>query len=320
MVFLMQNSDGSFIILRFYGTYRDGLSHADTKSSIRSVKYRDSHQLYDVVFGSTTIKTLVTRKPEIVDSWVGCMRSRDDNINIIGLDIEWRCKSLTGDHTRPSTLQFCTVQRSPGTKYFSLDEGGGNGYKCLVFQFKDCDKVPQSIVNYLGSKSCVFVSERMTYIKDKLEEHYKLDVAYPIDINQFIKVRKPEKPTNVRNSDWDKSYLDPTQVRYACLDALMSYEEASRFVSTNKGPRKVNHRLSLDGMTRYLFGETDPEIAMEEENKEEEEEEEEEEEDDSDVIVSDEVEDGDYDMVEEDEDFDMISYQDVYELEYPPLK
>ncbi|KAM1517477.1 hypothetical protein ACFX1X_020921 [Malus domestica] len=318
MVFLMQNSDGSFIILRFYGTYRDGLSHADTKSSIRSVKYRDSHQLYDVVFGSTTIKTLVTRKPEIVDSWVGCMRSRDDNINIIGLDIEWRCKSLTGDHTRPSTLQFCTVQRSPGTKYFSLDEGGGNGYKCLVFQFKDCDKVPQSIVNYLGSKSCVFVSERMTYIKDKLEEHYKLDVAYPIDINQFIKVRKPEKPTNVRNSDWDKSYLDPTQVRNACLDALMSYEEASRFISTNKGPRKVNHRLSLDGMTQYLFGETDPEIAMEEENKEEEEEEEEE--DDFDVIVSDEVVDGDYDMVEEDEDFDMISHQDVYDLEYPPLK
>ncbi|KAM0986762.1 hypothetical protein COP2_011268 [Malus domestica] len=289
---------------------------ADAKSSIRSVKYRYTHQLYDVVFGSTTIKTLVTRTPEVVDSWVGCMRSRDDNINIIGLDIEWRSKSLTGDHTRPSTLQFCTVQRSPGTKYFSLEEGGGNDYKCLIFQFKDCDEVPQSIINYLANKSCVFVSERMTHIKEKLNEHFKLDMAYPIDFSQFIEVRKPEKPNSVRNSDWDKTYLDPTQVRYACLDAFVSYEEASRFINTDKGPRKVNHRLSLDGMMQYLFRKTDPEIAMEEEKKEEEEVEEE----DFDVIVSNEVVDEDYDVVGEDEDFDMISHRDVYELEYPPPK
>lgn len=187
------------------------------------------------------------------------MQNSEETVNIIGLNIERRLRSLKHcTNTPSSTLQLCTTRRSSTT---SGKIGGENAYNCLIFQIKCCDNIPKSIMDYLGNKRCVFVSNKLIWIKEKLRDYYNLEIVYPVDIGLYTnlyEVEIPPVPGVVRVSSRNEIFLIPDQVIYACWDAFIMHKKASSLIKERKSRcmqvQVLRDDFSLDEMTKYLFG------------------------------------------------------------------
>ncbi|KAJ7976537.1 Werner Syndrome-like exonuclease [Quillaja saponaria] len=189
----------------------------------------DTHNVYDVIFYSDTIHTLLTNSPSIVDSWLSEIDRSGSNRLIVGLDVEWRPSFNRHIQNPVATLQLCVSHR------------------CLIFQLIHAPKIPQSLIDFLGNTNYTFVGVGIEPDVEKLLEDYGLSVATVVDVrvlaadklglrelrNAGLKAlamqvlgKEIEKPKRVTMSRWDNPWLNSQQVQYACIDAFVSFEIA----------------------------------------------------------------------------------------------
>lgn len=190
----------------------------------------DSHNLYDITFFDTEIRTIVTDTPSYVDTWISDIQRihwRRLNHLIVGLDVEWRPNFQRNQDNRVATLQLCV------------------GRQCLIFQILHAPYIPTSLENFLGNSDYTFVGLGIESDVEKLLEDYELSVANTVDLRsvaaenygmrelnnaglkelaRVVLDKEINKPRNITMSRWDNQFLTPAQVKYACVDAYLSFE------------------------------------------------------------------------------------------------
>ncbi|WVZ69397.1 hypothetical protein U9M48_018188 [Paspalum notatum var. saurae] len=193
----------------------------------------------DVTFGGDVITTTVTSSGRAVERWIAEVLSvhRPGGIayNIIaGLDVEWR-PSTRAEQNPVATLQLC-VDRS-----------------CLIFQLLHADYVPGALAGFLCDRGIHFYGVGVEADAERLSDDHGLEVGNPVD----LRGRAAEwmgrsdlrqaglralvaavmgvdlvKPQRVTMSRWDAYCLSYEQIRYACIDAFVSYEVARRLIES----------------------------------------------------------------------------------------
>ncbi|XP_051140541.1 3'-5' exonuclease-like [Andrographis paniculata] len=183
----------------------------------------DSHNTYTVYFYDESIHTTLTHDPTILTQWISDI---DANFGrrIVGLDMEWR-PSYTSEQNPVATLQL------------------SNGDRCLIFQLLFCPSIPNSLWNFLSNPNYKFVGVGIERDLEMLKYDYSVDLdvnfvdlrslaarVYAMDelknagvkrLASLVLSREVEKPKRVTMSRWDKQWLMPAQVQYACIDAYV---------------------------------------------------------------------------------------------------
>lgn len=191
----------------------------------------DTHNTYDVIFFGDSIHTTVACDPTIVTQWISDVESINRQILhklIVGLDIEWRPSFNRYINNPAATIQLCV------------------GRRCLIFQLIHSPSIPASLVNFLANPNYKFVGIGIKQDLEKLEEDYEFGFnTNTVDLRELaaakygrrelknsglkglaslVMEKEVEKPKSVTMSRWDNLWLTPSQVRYACVDAFVSFE------------------------------------------------------------------------------------------------
>ncbi|PUZ55504.1 hypothetical protein GQ55_5G217500 [Panicum hallii var. hallii] len=186
-------------------------------------------KVYRVMFEGDAITTTVTSSGASVKGWldeVFSVHHRRLHKLVVGLDVEWR--PIFGRGYSPTALlQICV------------------GRCCLVFQVLYADYIPNALVEFLGDSDYRFVGVGVGADAVRLSNDLGLDVANTVDLaelaaeemgrrdlrNAGLKVIASavmgvdiEKPDEVRLGPWDDYYLTDQQIKYACIDAFVSFE------------------------------------------------------------------------------------------------
>ncbi|XP_006646170.1 Werner Syndrome-like exonuclease [Oryza brachyantha] len=180
----------------------------------------------EVAFGSDVITTTVTSSGAAVDGWLRDVRSAYGPGLVVGLDVEWR-PSFRADQNPVALLQLC-VDRS-----------------CLIFQFLHADFVPASLGRFLANPGDCFVGVGVDKDAERLSDDHGLAVSNTVDLRPLAAERmgRPDlrqaglqavvravlgadvvKPQRVTMSRWDAYCLSNEQIRYACIDAFVSFQ------------------------------------------------------------------------------------------------
>ncbi|XLU46893.1 Werner Syndrome-like exonuclease [Arachis ipaensis] len=192
----------------------------------------DDYNLYDVIFHTHTIHTLLTTSPSLVDTWLSDTLNHHSSSTttttvLVGLDIEWRPNAHRNSNNPVATLQLCI------------------GNRCLVFQILHSPSVPQSLVDFLVNEGHTFLGVGVEEDVEKLLEDYNLNVKNFVDLRDLaenvlgesemkraglkslaerVLGLEIEKPKRISRSRWDNAWLTAEQVQYACIDAFVSFE------------------------------------------------------------------------------------------------
>ncbi|RCV26523.1 hypothetical protein SETIT_5G252400v2 [Setaria italica] len=182
----------------------------------------------DVVMDDgTTIRTTVTNSGDAVKLFLKEVYKYGQHL-IVGLDTEWRTiNHRDGHHShRMAVLQLCV------------------GYSCLVFQIVRADYVPAVLKAFLACPNHSFVGVGVDNDVERLYDDCKILVANAVDLRYVAAevLSRPElrkvglktltrevmgvhidKPMELTKSRWSQP-LSMEQVRYACIDAFVSYE------------------------------------------------------------------------------------------------
>lgn len=190
----------------------------------------DSTTRLTVHFGSAMIDTTVTRDAAVADEWVRTVRAANPRGAplIVGLDCEWKPNYRSWTTSKVAILQLCA------------------GDRCLVLQLFYVDRIPASIRSFLADPDVFFVGIGVGEDAAKLATDYGLTCASPVDLesrcNDYLGYYTGgprlglkgyarevlglvmEKPRDVTMSNWEKHDLEDAQIRYACIDAYVSYK------------------------------------------------------------------------------------------------
>nr|CAB3477834.1 unnamed protein product [Digitaria exilis] len=186
-------------------------------------------EVIEVTFGDDVIPTTVTSSGDAVEGWLAEVRAAAPSDLIVGLDVEWR-PSRRSDQNPVATLQLCV------------------GRRCLIFQLLHADRNPRALSQFLGDRGVRFVGADA----ERLTEDHELDVVNAVDLRGLTAEVKgrPDlrqaglravvdavmgvnlvKPQRVTMSRWDASCLSYEQIRYACIDAFVSFEVGRRLLT-----------------------------------------------------------------------------------------
>ncbi|XP_002456090.1 Werner Syndrome-like exonuclease [Sorghum bicolor] len=185
---------------------------------------------------AVVIHTTVTNSGDAVKSFLREIRrttgagGKNEPPLIVGLDTEWRVVVSHDDgyrDNRMAVLQLCV------------------GHRCLVFQTVHADYVPAALRAFLANPDHRFVGVSVDGDVERLYCDCKILVATPVDLRHVAAevLSRPElrraglkalvrevmgvvmeKPKHVTMSRWSRRPLSPEQVRYAAIDAFVSYE------------------------------------------------------------------------------------------------
>ncbi|XP_025815353.1 Werner Syndrome-like exonuclease, partial [Panicum hallii] len=169
----------------------------------------------------------LTESGDVVESWVDktySIHRRSRHPLVAGLDVEWRPAREPGP---VAVLQVCV------------------GRRCLVFQIRRANYVPDALSNFLADRRFAFVGVGIRDDAARLRDGYGLEVSRAVDlrrhaartlgrpelrgaglralVREVMGVRM-EKPHNVRVSAWDRRKLTEDQCKYACADAFASMQ------------------------------------------------------------------------------------------------
>ncbi|CAO2165812.1 unnamed protein product [Urochloa humidicola] len=171
----------------------------------------------------TAIRTTVTNSGDAVKHYLREVYTHGQRL-LVGLDTEWRV-IRSGEH-RMAVLQLCV------------------GHRCLIFQIVHADYIPTVLHKFLANPDHIFAAVGVDNDVDRLYDDCKLIVANAVDLRGVAAdvLDKPglrraglktlacevmgvhvDKDKNVTCSDWSQP-LSMVQVRYACIDAFVSYE------------------------------------------------------------------------------------------------
>ncbi|NP_001307478.1 Werner syndrome ATP-dependent helicase [Zea mays] len=191
----------------------------------------------DVVMDDgTIIKTTVTNSGDATKLFLREVRQTRKPL-IVGLDTEWRVIRRQGrrPRNRMAVLQLCV------------------GHRCLVFQIVAADYVPAALKAFLASPQHRFVGVVVDVDVERLRCDCNIVVNNTVDLRYAaadvlgrphlrtaglkILAREVmgveiEKPKHLTCSEWDRP-LSQAQVRYAAIDAFVSYE-VGRLVLTRE--------------------------------------------------------------------------------------
>ncbi|RZC74453.1 hypothetical protein C5167_049936 [Papaver somniferum] len=192
--------------------------------------YPETQQFYSVIIDDDRIRTVVTKHSSTVDHWISRIYSDYNGVLdhlIVGLDLEWK-PTYDRYRNQVATLQLCV------------------GRRCLIFQIKHADEIPSSLVEFLGDPDFTFVGVRIDEDIQKLDDDYDLEVGVAVDLRYLAADRYNskalknaglmglagivlnygdiEKPRHVTMSNWEDYWLSLDQIKYACVDAYVSFE------------------------------------------------------------------------------------------------
>lgn len=213
----------------------------------------DHHNLYDITIDSNyTIQTLLTSTPDLVDDWFIVNRILSFSSPIIGLHIE-RSPSNSA-----ATLTLCI-----------------NNF-CLVYQIIHSPYLNASLSNYLSNPNNRFVGVGAKEDIKKLLKNHDLHLAnyvnlhslaaYVLDDQEMLRggintlaervLRKTvKKPHWVSMSRWDNPWLSAIQVKFATVDAFVSFEIGRRLYSHPCLRKPSSKNISNGFIFRFLkFG------------------------------------------------------------------
>jgi len=183
------------------------------------------------------IDTTVTRDAAVADEWVRTVRAANPRGArlIVGLDCEWKPNYRSWTTSKVAILQLCA------------------GTRCLVLQLFYVDRIPASIRSFLADPGLLFVVIGVGEDVAKLDAHYGLTCAAPVDLEgrcndylgHYAGGRRlglkgfawevlglaMEKPRSVTMSNWEKLDLEEAQIRYACIDAYVSYKLGEKILA-----------------------------------------------------------------------------------------
>ncbi|KAL5058103.1 hypothetical protein RYX36_029707 [Vicia faba] len=200
----------------------------------------DTHNTYAITLDSTvTIQTLLTNSPSHVESWILETQTQTQTLSLaspitIGLDIEWRPNFQRGQSNPAATLQLCVNNR------------------CLIFQIIHSPHIPTSLLTFMANPNNRFVGVGIESDVEKLIEDYNISVANYVDLRNLaaqvledpamlmfgikrlaerVLGKIVEKPQRITRSRWDNPWLNVDQVKYAAVDAYISFEIGRRLYS-----------------------------------------------------------------------------------------
>ncbi|KAJ1284629.1 hypothetical protein BS78_03G219700 [Paspalum vaginatum] len=192
--------------------------------------------VWNVTFEGDEITTTVTSSGSAVAGWIDEVRSvhrRRLYKLVVGLDVEWRPVFGYG-YNRTALLQLCV------------------GRRCLIFQLLHADNFPKALREFLGDSGFRFVGVGVAADAERIRNDYGLAVGSTVDLAVLAseKMGRPdlryaglkaiakavmdadvEKPFDVRTGEWDGYSLSGAQVRYACIDAFVSFEVGRMLIS-----------------------------------------------------------------------------------------
>ena len=189
-------------------------------------------------FGSAMIDTTVTRDAAVADEWVRTVRAANPRGArlIVGLDCEWKPNYRSWTTSKVAILQLCA------------------GTRCLVLQLFYVDRIPASIRSFLADPGVLFVGIGVGEDVAKLDADYGLTCSAHLDLEgrcndhlghytggrswlglkgfaREVLGLAMEKPRSVTMSNWEKLDLEEAQIRYACIDAYVSYKLGEKILA-----------------------------------------------------------------------------------------
>ncbi|KAI3940365.1 hypothetical protein MKW98_024772 [Papaver atlanticum] len=167
--------------------------------------YPETQQVYSVIIDDDRIRTVVTKHSSTVDHWISRIYSDYNGVLdhlIVGLDVEWK----------------------PAYGH----------------------EIPHSLVEFLGDPDFTFVGVGIGEDVQKLDDDYDLEVEDAVDLRYLAADRYNskalknaelmglagivlnygdiEKPRHVTMSNWEDYWLFLDQIKYACVDAYVSFQ------------------------------------------------------------------------------------------------
>ncbi|PUZ55508.1 hypothetical protein GQ55_5G217900 [Panicum hallii var. hallii] len=193
------------------------------------------------------IRTTVTNSGDAVKRYLREVRKHGQRLTV-GLDTEWvvHGKGGRGAH-RMAVLQLCV------------------GRRCLVFQIARADYVPAALRAFLACPDHSFAGVGVGGDVERLYVDCGLVVAGAVDLRHVAAevLARPElrnaglktlarevmgvhvdKEKRVTLSGWDQP-LSTEQVRYACIDAFVSYE-VGRLLLLRAGGAALSQFVSFE--------------------------------------------------------------------------
>ncbi|KAK6120489.1 hypothetical protein DH2020_045747 [Rehmannia glutinosa] len=191
-----------------------------------------THRTYDVFFSGHIITTTVTHDPNTVSDWISTVKSENPHrllSLIVGLDdnVEWHQSCNPHRKSPVVALQICI------------------GRLCLIYQIVHTSFVPQSLIDFLD-ENFTYVGVDVKSDLGILDDEYglasnaraeelgrlaadaygreELESAGLKELASLVLGEEVEKPTSVMMSNWTDEWLTEDHVKYACIDALMSFE------------------------------------------------------------------------------------------------
>ncbi|CAO2165809.1 unnamed protein product [Urochloa humidicola] len=196
---------------------------------------KDTYDTDVVTDDGMVIRTTVTSSGDAVEAFLREVVGTRGRHLLVGIDTEWRVvfseDAGTGTRTRPknkmAVLQLCVGRRG------------------LVFQIFHADHVPDALKDFLACPDHSFLGVAVDGDVRRLAEDCGLAVANAVELRRVAAeaLARPElrnaglkaltrevmgvhidKPKRLTMSKWEEPRLSAEQVRYACIDAFVSYE------------------------------------------------------------------------------------------------
>ncbi|KAF7012722.1 hypothetical protein CFC21_026881 [Triticum aestivum] len=190
----------------------------------------------DVAFEDDVISTTVTSSGDAVVAWLRRIRHAYRWVYhklIVGLDVEWR-PSFCRVHNRVALLQLCV------------------GRRCLIFPLLHADYVPRALESFLADRDFRFVGVGVQDDANRLSNDHGLVVNNTVDLRGLAAdgMGRPwlrqaglkdimgavmganlKKPQRVRTGAWDAHRFSHEQIKYACIDAFVSFEVGRKLLT-----------------------------------------------------------------------------------------
>ena len=183
-------------------------------------------------YSPETISVTVTKRANEANRWCRLYADWDvdngsaDHI-MLGLDVKWVPSFQPGVESRPAVLQL------------------SNSQHCLILQLLYLDRFPERVMNLLECPEVEKTSWGASRDMNLIDRHYDLDCrgwqdvrslaadvedsSWPwrVSLRTLYKKFVDEQPfpqvKYLQMSDWERFHLAKSQVKYASMDAWMSY-------------------------------------------------------------------------------------------------
>lgn len=190
-----------------------------------------------VTFDDECVLATVTSSGDEVAAWLATIQRihrRRLRRLVVGLDAEWLPQRQRGGRNPVAVLQLCV------------------GRRCLLFQICHADYLPNALFDFLADDRFTFVGVGVSADAENLLDDYDLLVRRPVELGPMAveetgrtELRRAglvtlaravmgtelQKPKWVTLSRWDCEWLSLEQVKYACIDAFVSFEIGRRLIA-----------------------------------------------------------------------------------------